>query len=102
MFFFLQARAGFLDIKKIFSDADMFEYGEKNKIGRLYFTHKDYRNDTHSKKNTLVYVSSVCYGNTFLIQVYANIAKSDKKPHKAKPLGYPVLLIACLYQISVK
>lgn len=80
-------RKKILDIRKIFPDAKICEYGEYHKIGKLVFTHGDYHNDAHAKKHVLTYGSSVCYGHTHNIQSYTMIAKADKNPHKAQSMG---------------
>jgi len=80
-------RAKLLNIHKIFPDADICEYGDSHKIGKLYFTHGDYHNDAHAKKHVLIYGRSICYAHNHSIQSYTYISKGDRQPHKAQSMG---------------
>ena len=66
-------RAHLISIPKMFPDADLCEYNQHIKIGKVYFTHGVYVNDAHAKKTTTNFEDNVIYGHTHDSQEYTKI-----------------------------
>jgi len=58
-------RAGLLDVRKLFPDANICSYNDFIHIGNAHFTHGIYHNDAHAKKHVTACEGNIFYGHCF-------------------------------------
>ena len=83
----LPSRAELLDLHKFFPDAEICQYNEAIKIGKLYFTHGIYTNDAHAKKHTIAFEGNVCYAHVHTAQEYIKQTYGDGSAHGGFAMG---------------
>lgn len=83
----LPSRAELLDLKLHFPDADICQYNESIRIGKVQFTHGIYTNDAHAKKSTLNFEDNIVYGHTHTSQEYTKVTMGEHDVHAGISMG---------------
>ena len=69
-----------IDFKKIYPEAEIKEYNEFKKIGKLDITHGEYHNPTHAQKHAQEYDNDIMYGHVHTLDI-KTIKKKSKGRH---------------------